>query len=81
MKYREKLIKFGLNVAYNRKYRLLTQAELAERANISESFLEKLENPNIFTAPSFETICKLAEALEISESRLLDFGETIENKS
>jgi len=73
MTYSEKLIALGLNIAYYRKLRLLTQEKLAEKAKISISTVRKLENPNMFTGVSFEMICVLAAALEVTESELLDF--------
>ncbi len=73
MKYRDKLIALGLNIAYYRKYRLLTQAELAEKAKVSVSTIQKLENANLYAGASFEVICKIAEALGVNESELLDF--------
>lgn len=73
MTYGEKLIALGLNIAYYRKLRLLTQEDLAEKASVSISTIRKLENPNMFTGVTFEKICSLANALDISESELLDF--------
>lgn len=78
MKYSEKMKKIGLNVSYYRKFRSMTQEQLAEKSGISVSFLRKLENPNIFIGVTFEKICKLAEALEVTESELLNFGNTID---
>ena len=73
MTYGEKLIALGLNIAYYRKLRLLTQEKLAEKANVSISTIRKLENPNLFMGIAFEKICRLATALDITESELLDF--------
>ncbi len=73
MTYSEKLIALGLNIAYYRKLRLMTQEKLAEKADISISTIRKLENPNLFTGVTFDKICRLAQALEITESQLLDF--------
>lgn len=67
MTYSEKLIALGLNIAYYRKLRLLTQEKLAEKAEISISTVRKLENPNMFTGVSFEMICVLAAALEVTK--------------
>lgn len=73
MRYSEKLLRLGSNIAYYRKYRLLTQQELAEKANMSSSFITKLENPNIFIGITFEKLCKIAKALGVTEAELLDF--------
>lgn len=73
MTYGEKLIALGLNIAYYRKLKLMTQEQLAEKANISISTIRKLENPNIFIGITFEKICLIANALDITESELLKF--------
>ena len=75
MTYGEKLIALGLNIAYYRKLRLMTQEQLAEKANISISTIRKLENPNIFIGITFEKMCLIAKALDITESELLDFRQ------
>ena len=75
MTYGEKLISLGLNIAYYRKLRLMTQEQLAEKANISISTIRKLENPNIFIGITFEKMCLIANALDITESELLDFRQ------
>ena len=75
MTYGEKLIALGLNIAYYRKLRLMTQEQLAEKANISISTIRKLENPNIFICITFEKMCLIANALDITESELLDFRQ------
>ena len=73
MKYKDKLTALGLNIAYYRKLRLMTQEQLAEKAGISISTIRKLENPNLFVGVTIETICRIAEALEVAESELLKF--------
>lgn len=73
MTYRDKLIAFGLNLAYYRKFKLLTQEQLAEKAKVSISTVRQLENPNMYTGVTFDKICRFADALGISESELLDF--------
>lgn len=75
MTYGEKLIALGLNIAYYRKLRLMTQEQLAEKAHISISTIRKLENPNIFIGITFETMCLIANALDVTESELLDFRQ------
>lgn len=73
MTYYEKLAALGLNIAYYRKLRFLTQEQFAEKANISISTVRKIENPNLFTGITFEKICRIADALGVTESALLDF--------
>lgn len=75
MTYGEKLVALGLNIAYYRKLRFLTQEKLAEKANVSISTIRKLENPNLFMGITFDKICRLAVALDVTESELLDFRD------
>ena len=51
----------------------ITQAQLADRVDISHEFLSRLERG--LKAPSLDTSEKIATALGISLSELFDFGE------
>ena len=73
--YGEKLIKLGLNIAYYRKLKLLSQEELAEKINISRPYMSKIEAPNMYASFSLKLLCKIADALEVSESKLFDFRD------
>ena len=66
-------VEIGLNVAYFRKLRNLTQEELAEKAGISRSYLSAIEAPNIVKTLSLELLFNLADALDIEPFRLLEF--------
>ena len=56
-------VKIGGNLRRLREDRLLTQAELAERAGIALSSLVRIENDQV--DPRFTSIRKLAQALEV----------------
>ena len=62
------VVKIGKNLRRLREDRLLTQAELAERAGIALSSLVRVENDQV--DPRFSTIRKLARALEIHPREL-----------
>jgi len=62
---------FGLRLRYLRRRNDLTQEELAEAANISVDFLSNLERG--INAPSFETIERIAKALDVSVTNLFEF--------
>jgi transcriptional regulator with XRE-family HTH domain len=64
-------VKIGRNLKWLREDRLMTQAELAEAADISASSLVRIENDQV--EPRFSTIRKLAAALE-AEPRELTRG-------
>jgi transcriptional regulator with XRE-family HTH domain len=61
-------VKIGGNVRHLREDRLLTQAELAERAGIALSSLVRIENDQV--DPRFSSIRKLARALDADPKEL-----------
>lgn len=63
----------GPTVAKLREQAHMTQKELAEKVGISNVFLSKLERGEKF--PKVETLCSLAEALNVSCDALL-YDET-----
>jgi len=54
---------FGRNVKYFRFHRQLSQADLAEKANISVTFLSNIERGKMF--PKVETLSRLTESLDV----------------
>jgi len=69
----EEFIKIGLNIAYYRKLKKMTQLDLAEKSGISRTHMSNIEAPNSPTALSIETLLDIADALEVPVSQLLDF--------
>ena len=61
-------VKIGDNLRRLREDRLLTQAELAERAGIALSSLVRIENNQV--NPRFSSIRKLARALDADPKEL-----------
>lgn len=70
-----KYIQLGLNIAYFRKLKGMTQEQLAEKVGISRSHLSSIEAPNIIKAFSIELLFDIATALQIDCYRLLVFKE------
>jgi transcriptional regulator with XRE-family HTH domain len=64
---------FGSNLRHYRKARGLKQRELAERLGLSVNMVGNMERGE--AAPSFETIEKIAAALEVPEAAL--FGADV----
>jgi transcriptional regulator with XRE-family HTH domain len=62
-------MKIGTQVKRVRVRALLTQQELAERAGIGLTTLNRIENDH--AEPQFRTIRKLARALNVAPSELL----------
>lgn len=65
----------GLNIAYYRKLKGLTQMQLAEKAGISRTHMSNIEAPNMHTSVSLETLFEIAEALEVPVASLLYFNK------
>ena len=67
-------VKIGENLKRLREDRLMTQAELAEAADISASSLVRIENDQV--EPRFSTIRKLAAALQAEPRELTRGGRS-----
>ena len=67
-------VKIGENLKRLREDRLMTQAELAQAADISASSLVRIENDQV--EPRFSTIRKLAAALEAEPRELTRGGRS-----
>ena len=74
-KYNPILIKIGLNVAYYRKLKGLTQEELAEQVSESRTTIANIENADKFHSMALGTLLKLADAFEIPIKKLFDFRD------
>jgi transcriptional regulator with XRE-family HTH domain len=62
-------MKIGVQVKRERERALLTQQELAERASIGLTTLNRIENDH--AEPQFRTIRKLAKALSVHPTVLI----------
>ena len=63
----------GLNIAYYRKERGLSQMQLAEIVNISRTHMSRIETADC--AVSLDVIFDICDALNVNPSKLLDFRE------
>lgn len=66
----------GLTIAYYRKLRGLTQAELAEATNLSRTHISNIEAPNGKTSISLNKLFGIADVLEVPVKDLFDFRDT-----
>jgi transcriptional regulator with XRE-family HTH domain len=62
-------MKIGVQVKRERERALLTQQELAERAGIGLTTLNRIENDH--AEPHFRTIRKIAKALDVDPRQLI----------
>lgn len=70
---KQQLRMVGLNIAYHRKIKGLSQLQLAEKVNISRTHMSNIEAPNMPTSISLETLFDIADVLDIPASTLLNF--------
>ena len=68
LKYKE----IGLKIAYYRKKKGYTQAQLSEMVGISSNYLSLIECGNKGQSYSMETLFKIAEALKVKVNDLLE---------
>lgn len=59
----------GNNIRVFRKQKMITQETLAEICNITPVFVSQIENG--MRKPSLETVCNIAEALEVRVDELI----------
>ncbi|MBR2180268.1 MAG: helix-turn-helix transcriptional regulator [Oscillospiraceae bacterium] len=70
-KHRMKYKQLGLNVAYYRKMKGLSQNQLAEKINVSRTHMSRIETADC--AVSLDVLFELCEVLNISAESLFDF--------
>lgn len=71
--YKDRYIKFGLNVVYYRKKNRWSQMRLAEEADIDRTYVSAIERG--IASPSFDVLFKLSDALGVATKQLFDFRE------
>lgn len=63
----------GLNIAYYRKMKNLSQMALAEAVNLSRTHISNIEAPNMKTSISLESLFDIASVLDVPVKELLNF--------
>lgn len=69
---------FCNNIRYYRKIKNITQEELAEKAEVSISYIKQIESNREYKNVSLTVILKLCKALDITISDLFEIDHTIE---
>ena len=72
-KQRDKYKFLGLNIAYFRKEKGLSQSQLAELVNISRTHMSRIETADC--AVSLDVVFDICDALCIKPSKLFDFRD------
>ena len=65
----------GLRIAYFRKLKNMTQADLAGLLHINKNYLSHLESGSANKAVSLPLLIKIARALDVELSVLVDLGD------
>ena len=65
--------KLGLNIAYYRKERGLSQMELADAVDISRTHMSRIETADC--AVSLDVVFDICDVLEVTPKELFDFRE------
>ncbi len=68
---RDKYIALGLNIAYYRKIKGLSQSQLAELLDISRTHMSRIETADC--AVSLDVVFDICDVLGITPDRLFDF--------
>lgn len=63
--------KLGLNIAYYRKERGLSQMQLSDKIDISRTHMSRIENNDC--AVSLDVIFSIAKALDVPVAKLFEF--------
>lgn len=74
-KHTDKYIQLGLNIAYYRKLRGLTQMQMAEKVSLSRTYISNIEAPNTRCSLSLEKLFDIADVLHVEVDKLLRFRE------
>jgi len=69
----EEYRKLGLNIAYYRKERGLSQIQISEAVNISRTHISRIENNDC--AVSLDVIFGIAKALRLPVAKLFEFRD------
>jgi transcriptional regulator with XRE-family HTH domain len=68
----------GQRVKYLRRLSNLTQAQLAEKTNLSINYISEIETG--VTSPTLKTLLKLAQELNVEMKGLFDFEHQVSRK-
>lgn len=70
---RDKYKYLGLNIAYYRKDKGLSQSQLAELVNVSRTHMSRIENADC--AVSLDVVFDICDALCVKPSKIFDFRD------
>lgn len=73
--YRGILLDIGIKIGYYRRKAGMTQAELAEHAGLTLSYISQLESPNLPYCPSIKSLFAIARVLGVKAAKIIDIDD------
>ena len=77
---RSELKCIGLRIAYFRKLKNITQADLAEKLSINKNYLSHIESGSANKAVSLPLLIRISKALDVDLSLLTDLSDLKKNE-
>ena len=71
----------GLRIAYFRKLRNLTQADLAEKVSINKNYLSHIESGSAHKVLSLPLLIRISKALDVELALLVDLSDLDNSKN
>ncbi len=71
----------GLRIAYFRKLRNLTQADLAEKVSINKNYLSHIESGSAHKFVSLPLLIRISKALDVELALLVDLSDLDNSKN
>ena len=71
----------GLRIAYFRKLRNLTQADLAEKVSINKNYLSHIESGSANKVMSLPLLIRISKALDVELALLVDLSDLDNSKN
>ena len=69
------MLDIGIKIGYYRRKAGMTQAELAEHAGLTLSYISQLESPNLAYCPSIKSLFTIARVLGVKAAKIIDIDD------
>ena len=74
-------VQIGLRIAYFRKLRNLTQADLADKVSINKNYLSHIESGSANKVMSLPLLIRISKALDVELALLVDLSDLDNSKN
>lgn len=69
------MLDIGIKIGYYRRKAGMTQAELAEHAGLTLSYISQLESPNLPYCPSIKSLFTIVRVLGVKAAKIIDIDD------